>query len=697
MSYPSQEVLQRYQILIEQIQHHDQLYYEKDAPEISDNAYDVLKQELLQVEKQFPELTTSESPSQRVAGEAAPEFKKVTHTDPVLSLDNAFDRTDVENFFAKVRRFLKLPLDYPLQWVAEPKIDGLSAILRYKNGVFEKGATRGDGFVGEDITENLRTIPTIPLQIENKQEIEIRGEVYMLKKDFLALNDKRRTQNLPEFVNPRNAAAGSLRQLDPAITAERPLQFFAYSASSSFSDNFDSQWDFLQYLSDLHFQINPMAKLCSSIDELLDQYSFIAQQRHQLPYEIDGVVYKINSRSLQKRLGFSSRSPRWALAHKFTAEQAETVIEDIIVQVGRTGALTPVALLKPVLVGGAMVKRASLHNPEELLRKGVQKGDSVIIQRAGDVIPQIIRVLEEKRPSDAVPFLFPKQCPVCGSPVLQQENAVAQRCSGHFACSAQALEGLKHFVSRDAFDITGLGHRHLEEFYQQGIIRTPIDIFTLQQRDHQSLTPLRNKPGWGTLSANNLFEAIEEKRTITLERFLYALGIPQIGRESAKLIARHYQSYQRCWQALEMLANDETAESIREELLSIDGIGKGMVKDLEVYYRHPLHHSLIRELSGTNQEKGQIQVLDYKVSITTLSFITGKILVFTGSLEKMTRAEAKAHAEKLGGHVSGSLSAKTDFLICGANPGSKYTQAQNLGVKILLEEEWLEKIDFSLE
>lgn len=687
-------IYQQHQRLSAEIQYHNKLYYENDTPEISDQAYDALKQELLQLEAKYSFLISQQSPSQQVGGTAASHFKKVPHTEPVLSLDNAFNKEDVENFLKKIQRFLKLAADYPLDWIAEPKIDGLSAILRYENGVFTLGATRGDGFVGEDITENLRTIPNIPQHISDLGTIEIRGEVYMNRHDFLSLNEQRRKQNLPEFVNPRNAAAGSLRQLDPAITASRPLQFFAYSATSEKLDQFHTQSEFLTYVSGLTFQINPLAKHCQSVTELLDHYHWIAQQRLQLGYDIDGVVYKINQRALQKRLGFASRAPRWAIAHKFIAEQAETIVEDIIIQVGRVGTLTPVALLKPVLVGGAMVKRATLHNKDELMRKNVRKGDTVVIQRAGDVIPQIVHVQLEKRPITAVPFVFPSHCPVCGSTVFQPENTVAVRCSGHFACPAQALEGLKHFVSRDAFDITGLGDRHLEEFYKQGMIRIPADIFTLKHRNQQAETPLHHQPGWGPLSANNLFDAIAEKTTISLERFIYALGIPQIGRMSAKLLAKHYKSYEHLWTALEQLKDDSTAELVRMDILSIDGIGQGMVKDIEIYYRHPVHQQLFTDLGGDKNSPGLITISDYKTTVQSASPIAGKTVVFTGSLEKMTRAEAKTQAESLGAHVSGSLSKKTDFLVCGANPGSKYTQAQELGITVLSEQEWLMTVQY---
>jgi DNA ligase (NAD+) len=670
--------------LAEIIALHDRLYYLEDQPQISDAEYDELRLRNAAIEKKFPHLIREDSPSLRVGVSLTGPFKKVKHRRAVLSLDNGFEDQDVYDFMDRIRRFLGLSPDAPIEIVAEPKIDGLSATLEYEKGVFILGATRGDGTEGEDITQNLKTLKDIPNFVEDKDfptPTEIRGEVYMRHEDFVAMNAEREKDNLPLFANPRNAAAGSVRQLDPKITASRPLKFFAYACDDYDLFHVSTHWDFLEKLKRCGFVVNPLARLCESVEEILAYYHELEVQRATLPYDIDGIVYKVNRLDWQKRMGFSTRAPRWALAHKFPAQKAQTLLEDILIQVGRTGTLTPVAVLKPVTVGGVVVSRATLHNEDELARKDVRIGDTVIIQRAGDVIPQVLSPVLEKRPEDAKPFIFPHTCPVCGSHAVRLPGEVARKCIGGLICTAQAALRIRHFISRDAFDIEGFGTKHVDAFYKEGLIHSPQDVFTLEKRDQESLTPLRNREGWGPLSAQNLFKSINSRRKISLHRFIYALGIPQIGQATAKLLARHYLSY-GVWKDAMMAAKDQESEAYAG-LVSIDGIGPSVSQDLIAFFDEPHNlqvlHDLLEEIIVLNEMPPQISD----------SPLANKTIVFTGTLEHMTRAEAKVRAESLGAKVSSSVSSKTDYVVVGADAGSKAKAAQALGVKVLNEEEWL--------
>lgn len=686
----SPEIYQQYRELAAQIRHHDWLYYEKNEPVLSDAAYDQLRQELLKLEAAYPELITPESPSLQVGSSPAQDFKKAIHQEPMLSLENAFSSQDVSNFLQKIRRFLGLSSHHPISFMAEPKIDGLSASLLYEGGHLIRAATRGDGWEGEDVTENMKTVHGIPSFLQGLTEkVEIRGEVYMDKTDFQRLNEERAKKEEPPFANPRNAAAGSLRQLDHRITAQRNLHFFAYGATTGFQKNHRTQEACLLHLKELGFRVNPLIQVCHTLDDLMNFYHTLEKQRPSLSYEIDGAVYKVNELDLQSRLGAASRAPRWAIAHKFPAEQVITVLEEILVQVGRTGTLTPVAVVQPVVVGGALVRRATLHNQDEIDRKDIRVGDTVLLQRAGDVIPQILASLPEKRPVSSIPFKLPDHCPSCGRAVLQEEGQVARRCPGGLGCPAQAVESLKHFVSRHAFDIEGLGDRHIEEFYQEGLIKTPVDIFTLQERDRVNLKRLKNRPGWGDQSARNLFDAIQEKRTISLERFIYALGIPQFGRESARLLAQTYGTYEAWRQAMEDLALNPMGTT-QQDLDAMNGIGPGMIQALVHYFSSDEHIHVIKTLGGGPDHQGLLTIEKAQSLGSGNLPLSGKTLVFTGSLEHMSRSEAKNRAEALGAKVSTSVSSKTTYLVCGKDPGSKLLQAKNLGVSVLTEGQWLD-------
>lgn len=672
------------QYLAQEIHRHDVLYYQKADPELSDAEYDQLVIRNREIEKRFPDLRRSDSPTTRVGAAPAQGFKKVKHRTPMLSLENAFSFEDVEDFFARIRRFLKLPDDQLIEMIAEPKIDGLSASLHYQNGTFVLGATRGDGNEGEDITANLRTIPDIPMVLKGQNipvKLEIRGEVYMRNSDFDRLNEERQASGEQVFANPRNAAAGAVRQLDASVTAKRPLCFFAYAYEDDAGHQSTTQWQLLEALKQWGFSVSPEIRKCPDIDALRRFYDDLYSKRPDLDYDIDGVVYKVNDLGWQKRLGSVGRTPRHSIAHKFAAEKAETIIEDILIQVGRTGVLTPVAVLKPVTVGGVVVSRATLHNEDEIIRKDVRIGDYVEIQRAGDVIPQVLRSIIEKRSPQSKPYEFPHTCPVCGSIAIRIEGEVAWRCTDGLVCPAQAVERLKHFVSRGAFDIEGLGGKHIDTFYQEGLIRRPADIFTLEQRDKNSLTPLRNREGWGSLSAQNLFTAINNRRKISLDRFIYSLGMPQIGQVTSRLLARHYGEWVTLEQKI-IMAQEEGSESW-QDLLAQEGIGESMAKDLVLFFAQPHNLEIIKEL------RSEVEVLDYERVETTQSEISGKTLVFTGSLSAMSRAEAKAQAERLGAKVTGTVTSKTDLLIAGEDPGSKVKVAISLGVKIISEQEWL--------
>jgi len=671
--------------LAEEIARHDRLYHTDAAPEISDAEYDALRLRNTAIERQFPELIRADSPSRRVGAAPATGFAKVTHSRPMLSLENAFEDADVREFFAGIRNFFRrtateaLVAEDVIEIMAEPKIDGLSIGLTYRKGRLVQGATRGDGVTGENVTTNLRTLATIPEALAGKEWpelIEIRGEVYMERTGFFALNEERAAAGEPVFANPRNAAAGSLRQLDSTITARRPLKFFAYAwgeASAAFARTHDEA---LARFRDWGLTVNPRSRLCRGVSQALAFYSEIAADRAELPYDIDGVVYKVNDLALQERLGMVSRAPRWAVAQKFPAQQAQTVLRDIGVQVGRQGNLTPVAMLEPITVGGVVVQRATLHNEDEIARKDVRIGDTVIVQRAGDVIPQIVSVVLDRRPKDARPYEFPDHCPICGSLAVREPGQVARRCTGGLICAAQAVERLRHFVSRDCFDIEGLGEKHITAFWQDGLIRQPGDIFRLDP------TTIMKREGWGELSARNLMAAIDERRRIGFDRFINALGIPQVGQATARLLARHYRSLAN-WRR-EMEAAQDPTNDARAGLIDIHGIGEEMAADIIGFFAEPHNQAVLDDLSR------EISVLDWEAPAQrAASPLAGKTIVFTGSLESMSRSEAKARAEALGANVTSSVSAKTDYVVAGTDPGSKATKAAALGVKLLDEAGWL--------
>lgn len=679
-----EEALAQWQDLSRQIAHHDQLYYEHDKPEISDADYDKLRMRLNQLEEQFPQLKLASSPSQRVGSAPSSKFAKIQHLEPMLSLDNAFDAKDIDDFIKKIQRFLSIST-CPA-FVAEPKYDGLSLSIRYHKGHFIHAATRGDGMTGEDVSRNVQTIPTIPLQLSGSgipDEIEIRGEVYMNRHDFAHLNQMRAQNDEPLFANPRNAAAGSLRQLDASITASRPLHFVAYGCIAAGELPFHSQSGLLQQLALWGLPTSDQWQTVEKPEDLVSYHERLQHLRAELPYEIDGVVYKVNSFDLQKRLGFVARSPRFAIAHKFAAEQAETKLLGITIQVGRTGVLTPVAELEPIGVGGVMVSRATLHNADEIQRKDIRVGDHVIIQRAGDVIPQIVRVVQDQGHQARSQFEFPNQCPVCNSPVEREEGKAAHVCTGGFFCNAQAVQRLIHFVSKNAFDIEGLGDKHIEMFWNEGLIRNPADIFTLQQRDSASPSPLKHKAGWGDKSADNLFSAIASKRSIALNRMIYALGIPQIGETLAKLLAEHYQSFDAFVRAGVSLASGD--ENVFEDLHTLDGIGDSIIHSLALFFASPDNVAMIQDLSA-------LLDIQHHQPRKASGALAGKIIVFTGTLQNQSRAEAKALAERFGMKVASSVSKNTHYVVVGLEPGSKATEAQRLGVQILNEEEWKELV-----
>jgi len=683
-----------------EIETHDERYYQKDAPTISDAAYDSLRRRLEAIEARFPELATPGSPTQTIGAAPARGFGKIRHVVPMLSLGNAFSDEEVKDFVERVRRFLRLDADEFPTIVAEPKIDGLSLSLRYENGELVRAATRGDGLTGEDVTANVRTIKDVPNHLKSRKippACELRGEVYMLKQDFLALNKKQAEAGETVFANPRNSAAGSLRQKDVTITASRPLKFFAYAWGEMVDRPADTQHGMLRWLEEVGFTVNPEIELCRNLDQVLGFYRRIGEKRAALDYDIDGVVYKVDRLDWQERLGFVSRSPRWAIAHKFAAEQATTVLEKIDIQVGRTGAMTPVARLTPVTVGGVVVQNATLHNEDyikgigndgEPIRGGVdiREGDTVIVQRAGDVIPQIVNVVLEKRPNNAKRYEFPHTCPACGSHAVREEGEAVRRCTGALICPAQAVEGLKHFVSRNAFDIEGLGEKQIQQFYQEGLIKTPVDIFTLQQRDAKAARKLADREGYGETSTRNLFAAIDARRRIELNRLIFALGIRHIGEGNAKLLARHYGTLEAFREAMLAAAAEQTpdgnASEAFQDLNDIGGIGPIVANAVVEFFAEP------RNVTALDKLLREIEVLPAEKPRRS-SPVSGKTVVFTGALTKFTRDEAKAVAERLGAKVSGSVSKKTDYVVAGEEAGSKLTKARELGVTILSEDEWL--------
>lgn len=685
-SMTAAEAAALHQQLAQEVEGHNRAYYLDDAPVISDADYDALMARLRALEQDFPELETADSPTQGVG--AAPEgtgFRKVQHRVAMLSLGNAFSTDEVAEFVDKVRRFLGLDDDAPVRLTAEPKIDGLSASLRYEDGRFVLGATRGDGSTGEDITTNLRTLDDIPATLKKRRGagapavFEVRGEVYMKKSAFLALNERQAAAGDKTFANPRNAAAGSLRQLDSSVTASRPLHFFAYAwgeVSEADKDGPDSQSGWLTRLQDLGFAVNPLARTCDSLADLTAFYEEIGAQRAALDYDIDGIVFKVDRLDWQRRLGFVSRAPRWAIAQKFPPEQAQTLLQGIDIQVGRTGSLTPVARLAPVNVGGVMVANATLHNEDEIARKDVRVGDTVVVQRAGDVIPQVVGPILDKRPTDAAPYVFPDKCPICGSPAPRIDAEVVRRCTGGFACKAQVVERLKHFVGRNAFDIEGLGGKHIEAFWADGLITAPADIFALDEQADE----IEAREGWAAQSVENLIRNIEARRTIDLDRFIFALGIRQVGQATARLLAKTYGSYD-AWRAAMDVAQDRESDAYGE-LVNVDGIGPSVADDLLRFFADEGSRRVVDELAGA------IDIVDFAAPQEDSPF-AGKTLVFTGTLEKMTRNEAKARAEALGAKVAGSVSKKTDLVIAGPGAGSKGKKAVELGLQVVDEEGWL--------
>ena len=695
--------------LAEEIAGHDRRYHGEDAPTISDAAYDALKRRNDVIEARFPDLVRPDSPSHRVGAKPSEKFAKVVHARPMLSLDNAFSDEDIEDFVARVRRFLGVKEEDEIAFTAEPKIDGLSASLRYENGVFVQGATRGDGQEGEDITANLRTIKDVPLRLHGDvpKVFEVRGEVYMTHRDFLALNKRQEKDGKPTFVNPRNTAAGAVRQLDPAMTAARPLHFFAYTWGETSAMPAKTQWDMLQAFKEWGFKVSPLIRRCRTTAEILKFYGDIQSKRADLGYDIDGVVYKVDRLDLQERLGFISRSPRWAIAHKFPAEQAETVLLDIDIQVGRTGKLAPVAKLKPVTVGGVVVQNATLQNEDEIARKDVRIGDTVVVQRAGDVIPQIVRVIEEKRPRGAKPYQFPHNCPVCHSHAVREvdektgKEDVDRRCTGGLICAAQAVERLRHFVSRDAFDIDGFGGVYIETLHDKGLLKEPADIFRLAKkrdaldralaerraelsaerraREGKDEVAKKSKKDDDSKLVENLVAAIDARRRIGMDRFINALGIRHVGETNARLIARNYASIDAFVAAME-------SEGAVAELSEIGGIGEVVAQAVKDFFDEKHNRKLVDHLLK------EVEVVPLAAPKVAGSPVAGKTVVFTGTLEKMTRQEAKARAESLGAKVSGSVSKKTDLVVAGPGAGSKLAEAAKHGVEVIDEDSWLKLI-----
>ena len=675
----------------------DTAYHTHDAPVMSDAEYDALKQRNQAIEDRFPDLKRSDSPSDTIGAAPSEGFSKVTHEVAMLSLANAFDRQEIDDFDQRIRKYLGLSAETPLAYTAEPKIDGLSLSLRYEKGELVQAATRGDGRIGENVTANARTIDDIPKSLRAAPDLlEVRGEVYMSHSDFEALNKKKGEAGGKTFANPRNAAAGSLRQLDAEITRARPLRFFAYAWGALSEPLADTQMNSLTRLGEMGFSINRLTRLCDGPASLLSHYAEIEAQRATLGYDIDGVVYKVDDLNLQRRLGFRSTTPRWAIAHKFPAELAWTRILAIDIQVGRTGALSPVARLQPVTVGGVVVSNATLHN-EDYIRgldnkgqeirggKDIRVGDWVQVYRAGDVIPKVSDVDLSKRPPDAEPYDFPTRCPECHNDAIREEGDAVRRCTGGLVCPAQAVEKLKHFVSRAAFDIEGLGAKQIEQFYADRWISEPADIFSLRARYSSGLQQLKNREGWGEKSANNLFDAIDDKRSISLTRLIFSLGIRHVGEAASRLLAQHYGTFE----AFENALKEAKALSgpAWDELLSIDGVGVTMATSLVMTMAQPAERASIERLVA------ELDIQPATRPDVASSPVAGKTIVFTGTLEKMTRAEAKARAEALGAKVSGSVSAKTDLLVAGPGAGSKAKKAAELGVETLDEEGWLELIE----
>lgn len=712
------EAAREHAALTDRIRALDEAYYQEDAPDVSDGEYDALRRRYEEIEARFPALKGKESLSNRVGAAPVEKFGKVTHAVPMLSLSNAFSDEEIAEFVARVRRFLAFD-DEVLEFTSEPKIDGLSCSLRYEQGRLTVAATRGDGAQGEDVTANVRTIADIPQELKGEDVpdiIEVRGEVYMAGADFEALNARQAAAGEKLFANPRNAAAGSLRQLDPKVTASRPLKFFAYAWGEASALPAETQFAMVEAFGRWGFSVNPLTIIARSAQELTQHFHRIEEQRARLGYDIDGVVCKVNRLDLQRRLGFVSRSPRWAIAHKFPAEQAITIVEGIDIQVGRTGALTPVARLVPITVGGVVVSSATLHNEDEIARKDIRVGDTVVVQRAGDVIPQVVRVLADKRPPQAHPFAFPTTCPACGSHAVREEDPktgkldAVRRCTGGLICPAQMVERLRHFVSRNAFDIEGLGEKQVQALFDWGLLASPADIFTLEDRNAASLQRLENREGWGKTSVKKLFAAIEGRRNVAVDRFIFALGIRHVGETNAKRLMRHYGTVEALEQAAltavtpaqEQLAAQasagddallpglaDTAARPRrlkgneawQEMTNIDGIGAVVAEGVVDFFQEPRNREVVAALLS-HVTPAPME------AVARESPVSGKTVVFTGTLEKMTRDEAKAMAERLGAKVSGSVSAKTSLVVAGPGAGSKLEKAQSLGVEVISEDDW---------
>ena len=667
-----------------QLAQHDQRYHGEDAPTISDADYDALRRRYEALELAHPELANALSRSRKIGAAPSEKFAKVQHSVPMLSLGNIFEEAEAAEFCARVRRFLGLPEDAPLAVVAEPKIDGLSCSLLYEDGALVRAATRGDGYEGEDVTANVMTVAAIPKHLHGApQRLEARGEIYLAHEDFRALNARQAGLSKPTFANPRNAAAGSLRQIDAQVTAGRPLKFFAYSWGEVSAAFADTQHGALEAFARFGLPVNPLTKLCDSVEALIAHYRLIEAQRAELGYDIDGIVYKVDDLALQRRLGFVSRSPRWAVAHKFPAERATTRVEAIEIQVGRTGALTPVAKLHPVTVGGVVVSNATLHNEDQINLLDVRVGDTVRVQRAGDVIPQVIEVVRDAAHEARPAYVFPDRCPICDSAALREidektgKTDVVRRCTGKLVCPAQAMEGLKHFCSRLAFDIEGLGDKQIELFYGAGRIRTPADIFTLAARDGEGAAPLKDWDGYGETSARNLFDAIDARRRVAFNRLLFALGVRHVGETNARRLARHFGD----WTSFRNCVRGEDAA---QTLSDIEGIGPVVVEAVVDFFAEQHNEQALDALLA------QIEI-EPTPALAAGHALAGKTIVFTGSLERMTRDEAKARAERLGAKVSGSISAKTDLVVAGPGAGSKLARARELGVETVDEEAWLQR------
>src|SRR3954451_6091234 len=685
-----------------ELERHDKAYYQEDAPKISDAQYDAMRKRFNAIEARFPEFVTSDSPSQKIGAAPSGKFKKIRHSVPMLSLDNAFAEQDVLDFVARIRRFLKLGDDDRIDFSAEPKIDGLSMSLRYEKGELVTAATRGDGAEGEDVTANIRTLEDVPKKLKGRnvpEVCEVRGEVYMTKHAFLALNERQKAAGDTIFANPRNSAAGSLRQKDSSITASRPLGFFAYAWGQMSEMPEDTQSGMIKWFERCGFKTNPLMKICHSVEQLIAFHHRIEEQRARLDYDIDGVVYKVDRIDWQERLGFVSRTPRWGIAHKFPAERATTVLRDIEIQVGRTGSFTPVGKLEPVGVGGVIVQNVTLHNEDyirgiggdgEQLRDGrdIRIGDTVVIQRAGDVIPQVVDVVIDKRPKNAREFHFPKKCPCpLHTDVVREETATGEegaraRCTGEFACPFQKIEHLKLFASRRAFDIEGLGEKQIEFFFEQEWVREPADIFTLPVRNPK--IKLEGHEGYGETSVRNLFAAIEERRRISLERFIYALGMRHVGETTALALARGYGSWKAFHDPCLRVAQGD--EETIAEMDALDQIGDTVIQSVAAYFGENHNRGIVERLVRELRE-----IVDAEKPKSN-SAVSGKTVVFSGSLERMTRDEAKANAERLGAKAASSVSKKTDYLIAGPGAGSKLTDAKKHGVTVLTEDEWLKLI-----